>query len=133
MKGEAWTVRPTLEDEVVKLFHVTGASAAESILRGGFLPNIGRRSCELGETEPATYFFSSEADLVAASWNWLSEAFEDVEEPMIVLVAMVPAEWAHIDPAASFEAKVKVPVPVTAIVQAYELDSGRAFTTAAVR
>lgn len=117
----------------MELFHVTDASAAESILRGGFEPRIGRRSRELSETDPATYFFSSEADLIAASWNWLSEAFEDVEESVVVLVAMVPPEWVHVDSTAGFEAVVKVPVPLSAIVRAYELDSGRAFTVAAVQ
>lgn len=130
MFEKACNALPTCEDQVMELFHVTGANAAESILREGFRPHIGRRSSELGETDPGTYFFPSEADLTAASWNWLSEAFEDVEEPLIVLVALVPSRWVHVDPAASFEAVVKVPVPATAITKAYELDSGNAFTAA---
>jgi hypothetical protein len=116
----------------MELFHVTDASAAESILRDGFEPRIGPRSTELVETVPATYFFPSEADLIAASWNWLSEAFEDVVEPVIVLVVAVQPDLVHIDPAVGFEVVVKVPVPASAIVRAYDFDSGRMFVDSAV-
>lgn len=112
----------------MQLLHVTTASAAESILRDGFEPRIGLRSAELGETRAATYFFNSLDDLAEAANNWLSEAFEHVEEPLIVFVVAVPSELAHIDPVASFEAVVQVPVPASAIVGAYDIDTGEDFT-----
>lgn len=111
----------------MQLWHVTTASAATSILRGGFEPRIGPRSGELGEERPATYFFNSFDDLDAAMYNWLSEAFEDIEEPLIVFVVAVPSELVHIDPVAGFEAVVGVPVPASAIVRTYDIDTGDDF------
>ena len=113
------------------IYHVTTETAARAILRDGFRPTIGPRAAAL-ETAPATYFFNTEADLESASWNWLSEAFEDVDEPLIVLVVAVPSELVHIDPAAGYEATVKVPIPPEAVVRAYDIDT-REDVTAALR
>lgn len=109
------------------LFHVTTATAAESIREHGLRPAIGPRASQLGETVPAIYFFTSESALQAASDNWLSEAFEDVEEPLVVLVVDVSAQVVRIDPAAAFEAAVTVPVAAAAVVRAYDIDTGAAF------
>lgn len=113
----------------MQIFHVTTESAARAILREGFRPTVGPRSAKL-ETAPATYFFNTEEDLDSAAWNWLSEAFEDTEGPMIVLVVAVPSELVHIDPAAAFEATVAVPIPPAAIVRAYDIDSRKDVTDA---
>lgn len=109
----------------LELLHVTTASAAESIRRSGFQPTIGPRSAELGETTPATYFFTSAEALAAASYNWLSEAFEDVDEPLVVLVVSVPAGSVRIDPRAGFEARAVAPVPAASIIRGYDIDTGR--------
>lgn len=106
----------------MQLYHVTTESAARSILREGFRPSVGPRAASI-ETAPATYFFNTEEDLESAAWNWISEAFEDTEEPLIVLVVAVPSELVSIDPAAAFEAVVAVPIPPAAIVRAYDIDS----------
>lgn len=112
----------------MQLLHVTTATAAESILTQGLRPSIGPRSSQLGETVPAIYFFTSESALKAASDNWLSEVFEDVEEPLVVLVVDVSAQAVHVDPAAAFEAVVMVPVAAAAVVRAYDIDTGAAYT-----
>lgn len=109
---------------MIELFHVTTLSAAESIWRNGFQPGIGPRSTDLGETTAATYFFTSAAALDAASFNWLSEAFEDESEPVVVLVVSVPTGSVHIDPRSGFEAVALSAVPASAIVRAYNIDTG---------
>ncbi|ORW08088.1 hypothetical protein [Mycolicibacter longobardus] len=76
------------------------------------------------ETEPATYFFTDEQALSDACWNWLSEAFEHVDEDLIVLVADVDEEMVHVDLRIGFEAVVFEAVPPSAITRAYDLDTG---------
>lgn len=115
----------------MQLLHVTTASAANSILTHGLRPAIGPRSAQLGEAVPAIYFFTSESALKAASDNWLSEAFEDVEEPLVVLVVDVSAQAVQVDPIAAFEAVVSVPVAAAAVVRAYDIDTGAAYTASA--
>lgn len=115
----------------MQLLHVTTASAAESIRSHGLRPSIGPRSAQLGETVPAIYFFTSESALISACDNWLSEAFEDVEESLVVLVVDVSAQVVRIDPTAAFEAVVTVPVAAAAVVRAYDIDTGAAFPASA--
>ncbi len=110
----------------MQLLHVTTSSALESIRSHGLQPAIGPRSAAFGETVPSIYFFTSGSALRAANDNWLSEAFEDVEEPLVVLVVDVSAQAVHIDPAAAFEASVTVPVAAAAVVRAYDIDTGAA-------
>lgn len=117
----------------MQLLHVTTASAAASIGSHGLLPSIGPRSAQLGETVPAIYFFTSESALKTASDNWLSEAFEDVDEPLVVLVVDVSAQVVRIDPTTAFEAVVTVPVAAAAVVRAYDIDAGAAYTVTAER
>jgi hypothetical protein len=47
-------------------------------------------------------------------------------------VVAVQPDLVHIDPAVGFEVVVKVPVPASAIVRAYDFDSGRMFVDSAV-
>lgn len=115
----------------MQLLHVTTESAARSILREGLRPAIGPRAADSGESEPAVYFFNSPADLEAAAWNWLSEAFENVDEPLIVLVVAVPSDLVQINASAAWEATVTCSVPAMAIVRAYNIDTGEPFTDAA--
>lgn len=108
----------------LEVFHVTTRKAAESILRSGFEPRIGPRSQWLGEKVRATYFFTSKEDLDFAANNWLSEAFEDVDDQLIVIIVAVRPGMLYVDPTVGFEAVAWTPVPAAAILRAYDLDSG---------
>ena len=44
---------------MIEAFHVTTEKALPGILEAGLLPQIGERSAQLGESEPAVFLFSS--------------------------------------------------------------------------
>ncbi|KAA8966039.1 hypothetical protein [Mycobacterium sp.] len=107
----------------MELLHVTTLSAMAVILREGFVPRIGPRSIDIGEQYPATFFFTSREALDSASWNWLSEAFEDTVEDLVVIVVELDPAMVHIATGTEFEARVLIPVPASAIVRAYDIDT----------
>ncbi len=68
----------------MKAYHVTPESNLHSILKNGLIPTIGERS-KLLETIPRVYLFPSKENLETALYNWLGEAFEDLEEDLFIL------------------------------------------------
>lgn len=65
---------------MIEAFHVTTEKALPGILEAGLLPQIGERSAQLGESEPAVFLFSSFENMENALWNWLGEVFDEEEE-----------------------------------------------------
>lgn len=72
------------------IYHVTPMKNYNKILKNGFIPKIGKRSKELGETIPAVYFFPSREDCDTALSCWLGECFEDVNE-LVIFEVLLPA------------------------------------------
>ncbi len=89
-------------------YHVTPASNMKSILSQGFIPSIGERSENLGETEKAAYFFHSLEECDNALWNWLGEEFEDVDEDLVIFEVNIDEKWTVFDDSGQLFYEIKV-------------------------
>lgn len=70
----------TIKNKTGRYFHVTPIGNLESILANGLVPQIGKRSKEIGEVQARIYLFSKFEEMENALMNWLGEAFEESEE-----------------------------------------------------
>lgn len=75
-----------LESKEGRYFHVTPIENLESILANGLVPQIGKRSEEIGEEQERIYLFSDFEEMENALMNWLGEAFEEYEELCILQI-----------------------------------------------
>jgi len=89
-------------------YHVTLASNMKSILSQGFIPSIGERSKNLGETEKAVYFFHSLEECDNALWNWLGEELEDVDEDLVIFEVNIDKKWTVFDDNGQLFYEIKV-------------------------
>lgn len=97
-------------------WHVTPTENLPGILRDGLMPQVGPRSSDLGEEEPAVYLFTDLASVETALSNWLGEWFEDEpEEARLALIEVTLPADARFAEGAGFEIVVLEPIPAEAI------------------
>lgn len=99
----------------MKLFHVTKAKNIPSIRRHGLIPQIGKNSSKIGETEKQIYFFYDQEMLNDALMNWLGDLLD--ESRIAVLTVQVPNDWIEpINYLTDYEACVKRVVPFCQVI-----------------
>lgn len=67
-----------------KAYHVTPEKKMESILKYGFIPQIGENSELAGETEKSVYLFKTLEDADTALGQWFGELYEDLDEKLVI-------------------------------------------------
>lgn len=90
----------------MSVFHVTRRDDVPSILLQGLVPQIGPRSCLLGEATPAIYLFPDQVSVEDALMNWLGDAFEGEE----LVVLEIDSSTLSLAPGAGFELLSTVPI-----------------------
>lgn len=81
----------TLENKPNRYFHVTPKNNLNSILSDGLIAQIGERSSEIGERQNAVFLFPNFEEMNNALYNWLGEAFEDVD--LVILQIDLPDDF----------------------------------------
>ena len=81
----------TLENRPNRYFHVTPKDNLNSILSNGLIAQIGERSLEIGERQNAVFLFPNFEEMNDALYNWLGEAFEDID--LIILQIDLPDDF----------------------------------------
>ncbi len=81
-----------ISDKPNRFFHVTPKQNLNSILANGLIPQIGKRSEDIGESQEAIYLFPNFEEMDNALANWLGECFidDDEEEDLIILQIDLP-------------------------------------------
>ena len=92
------------------MFHVTPESNVDSILEQGLKPAIGRRSQELGESNPAIFLFVDVEAVENALSNWLGELFDDDQPLSLLMVDVEGLSFVEVDGVAGFEAHATLPL-----------------------
>lgn len=67
-----------------KAYHVTPEKKMKSILKYGFIPQIGENSELAGETEKSVYLFKTLEDADTALGQWFGELYEDLDEKLVI-------------------------------------------------
>lgn len=81
----------TLENKPNRYFHVTPKDNLDSILSNGLIAQIGERSLEIRERQNAVFLFPNFEEMNNALYNWLGEAFEDID--LIILQIDLPDDF----------------------------------------
>lgn len=89
-------------------YHVTPISNYHSIMERGLIPQVGERSKQLDE-EPGIFLFPTYEDCETALWQWLGEAYEDLEEELITLEVRLPNNF-RLDVTGDWEVCSRYPI-----------------------
>lgn len=100
-------------------FHITLGSSLDSIFVQGLIPQIGKRSKELGESE-AIFLFPDEESMETALYNWLGEWYydnygEDIE--LALLKIDVPTNFPIENGEVEYEKISRIPIPPKYIME----------------
>ena len=105
-------------DEPGCYYHVTLLNQVPAIQRDGLIPQIGERSKDYGEHEPAIYLFPSQEHMIDALENWLGEWFDShygPEKPLAILKVKLPDTILAYDSDVEFEMLCKTVIPPNCI------------------
>lgn len=67
-----------------KAYHVTPKKNMKSILKKGFIPQIGENSKAANENNSSVYLFKTLEDADTALGQWLGEIYEDLEDDLVI-------------------------------------------------